>query len=332
LTTLEDNVGTAQLFELGMGFMSAKMLFVANEIGIFPALSGGSADLDSLAEQLGIPRRTLRMVADAMVTLGVLERDDAGRYANRPVAAALLAGDGPADARPMLRFWDQISYHAWTDLERIVRTDTPPVLHALDAERQQVFSEGIAAATAAAATTICAVYDFSGHTRVLDIGGGTGSILARVLADNPHLHGTLVDAPEVTDIARAQLAQTDVADRVSVVSADLLSDALPPGHDVVLLSHVIHYFRPDGNVKLVEQIRAAVAPGARLVIMDFWTDDTHTAPLTAVLMAGQFLTSMHGDVFSEEEMTGWLQSAGWRYVESVGLPGLADSLIVAEAV
>jgi hypothetical protein len=140
LTTLEDNVGTAQLFELGMGFMSAKMLFVANEIGIFPALSGGSADLDSLAEQLGIPRRTLRMVADAMVTLGVLERDDAGRYANRPVAAALLAGDGPADARPMLRFWDQISYHAWTDLERIVRTDTPPVLHALDAERQQVFS------------------------------------------------------------------------------------------------------------------------------------------------------------------------------------------------
>jgi hypothetical protein len=41
---LEENVGTAQLFELGMGFMSSKMLFVANEIGIFPALRDPPAD------------------------------------------------------------------------------------------------------------------------------------------------------------------------------------------------------------------------------------------------------------------------------------------------
>jgi 2-polyprenyl-3-methyl-5-hydroxy-6-metoxy-1,4-benzoquinol methylase len=329
---LKENVGTAQLFELGMGFMSSKMLFVANEIGVFPALANGSADLDSLSRQLDVPRRTLRMVVDAMVALSLLELDDDGRYRNGPAAAALLAGDGPADARPMLRFWDQISYHAWSDLERVVRTDSPPVLHELDAERQKVFSEGIAAATAAAAATICAVYDFADHSRVLDVGGGTGSILAMVLADNPHLQGTLVDAPEVTEIARTQLAQTEVADRVSVVSAHLLSDALPTDHDVVLLSHVIHYFRPEGNVKLLEQIRAAVEPGAKLVILDFWTNATHTAPLTAVLMAGQFLTSMHGDAFSEEEMTSWLEQSGWRYVESVGLSGLADSLIIAQAV
>jgi SAM-dependent methyltransferase len=329
---LEENVGTAQLFELGMGFMSSKMLFVANEIGIFPALRDGSASLDSMSAQLSIPRRTLRMVADAMVALGLLELDDDGSSRNGPVAATLLAGDGPADARPMLRFWDQISYHAWSDLERIVRTDSPPVLHELDPERQKIFSEGVAAATAAPAASICAVYDFTGHRRVLDIGGGTGSILSMVLADNPHLRGTLVDAPEVTEISGEMLARSEVADRVSVVSADILSDPLPTGHDLVLLSHVVHYFNPAGNLKLARQIRRAVEPGARLVILDFWTNATHTAPLTAVLMAGQFVTGMSGDVFSEAEMTSWLGQSGWRYLESVGLPGLADSLIVAEAV
>jgi O-methyltransferase involved in polyketide biosynthesis len=119
---------------------------------------------------------------------------------------------------------------------------------------------------------------------------------------------------------------------VSLVSADILADPLPTGHDVVLLSHVVHYFDPEGNIKLAEQIRAAVQPGAKLLILDFWTNATHTAPLTAVLMAGQFVTGMSGDVFSEQEMIGWLDRSGWRYVESVGLPGLADSLIVAEAV
>jgi SAM-dependent methyltransferase len=329
---LQENVGHAQLFELGMGFMSSKMLFVANEIGIFPALSEGSADLESLSKRLGIPRRTLRMVADAQVALGLLELDDENRYRNGPVAATLLAGDGPADARPMLRFWDQISYHAWSDLERIVRTDSPPVLHELDAERQKIFSEGVAAATAAPAAAICEVYDFSGHTRVLDVGGGTGSILEMVLANHPHLRGTLVDAPEVTEISGELLTHSDVADRASVVSANILTDPLPAGHDVVLLSHVIHYFDPAGNVKLAEQIRAAVEPGAKLVVLDFWTNPTHTAPLTAVLMAGQFVTGMSGDVFSEQEMIGWLDQSGWRYLESVTLPGLADSLIVAEAV
>jgi SAM-dependent methyltransferase len=329
---LGENVSHAQLFELGMGFMSSKMLFVANEIGIFPALREGSASLHSLSEQLGIPRRTLRMVADAMVALGLLELDDDGSYRNGSVAATLLAGDGPADARPMLRFWDQISYHAWSDLERIVRTDSPPVLHELDAERQKIFSEGVAAATAAPASAICEVYDFSGHGRVLDVGGGTGSILALVLANNPHLEGTLVDAAEVTEISRGLFAGSELGGRVSLVSADILADPLPTGHDVVLLSHVVHYFDPEGNIKLAEQIRAAVQPGAKLLILDFWTNATHTAPLTAVLMAGQFVTGMSGDVFSEQEMIGWLDRSGWRYVESVGLPGLADSLIVAEAV
>ena len=72
-------------------------------------------------------------------------------------------------------------------------------------------------------------------------------------------------------------------------------------------------------------------PGARLLLVDFWTDPTHTQPLPAVLMAGEFLAQVGGDVYSEEEMNGWLTNAGWRSLEMLPLAGPINA-ILAEAV
>ena len=58
-----------------MGFMAAKHLFTASEIGVFENLADGPATLDELAVKSGIPRHTLRISADAMVSVGLLERE-----------------------------------------------------------------------------------------------------------------------------------------------------------------------------------------------------------------------------------------------------------------
>ncbi len=79
-------------------------------------------------------------------------------------------------------------------------------------------------------------------------------------------------------------------------------------------------------------MRKYVPDGARLLLVDFWTDPTHTQPLFAALMAGAFLlTSAQGDVYSEEEVHGWLQATGWRKLDHIPLAG-PSSLIVAETV
>ena len=62
----------------------------------------------------------LRISADAMVSMGLLQREG-DRYRNSPSAAAFLAGASGPDLRPMLRFWDQISYRLWLDFEAAVR-------------------------------------------------------------------------------------------------------------------------------------------------------------------------------------------------------------------
>jgi Dimerisation domain len=89
------------IMRIAMGFMAAKHLFVANEIGLFIGLAQGPATLHELVAICGIPQRTAGISADAMVSLGLLERDG-DRYRNSDTAAAFLAGQPwprpPADA------------------------------------------------------------------------------------------------------------------------------------------------------------------------------------------------------------------------------------------
>ncbi len=74
----------------------------------------------------------------------------------------------------------------------------------------------------------------------------------------------------------------------------------------------------------------SAAPGARLLLVDFWTDPTHTQPSFAAIMAGQFLMSGgEGDVYSEDEIRDMLAAAGWVMSARRPLTGPA-SLIVAE--
>ena len=67
-----------------------------------------------------------------------------------------------------------------------------------------------------------------------------------------------------------------------------------------------------------------------MLLVDFWTDPTHTQPLFATLMAGEFLIVAGGDVYSAAEVQGWLAEAGWSIVGQQPLAGPA-ALIVAEA-
>ena len=91
-----------------------------------------------------------------------------------------------------------------------------------------------------------------------------------------------------------------------------------------------HLFSAEQNLELLRLIRQSVPDGARLLLVDFWTDPGHTEPRMAALLAAEFLiVAGAGDVYSEAEVRGWLREAGWRFVEHVALAGPA-SLIVAE--
>lgn len=340
-------------------FMAARYAALGVRVGLFEHLARGPATLDELARDLAMPRRTTRMLADALVASELLLRPTL-RYRNSPLAQALLAGTSPlADLRPLaaaldrllaepapgstpawwaglrgagpLRLWEQVLVPQWSGLERSLRTDTATfALDTLDTEQHRTLATAVAWLSASAAQALALAYPFGGHQRLLDLGGGTGTFLLAALRRHPHLDATLFELPQAAELAAALLAAEPATRTVRVVAGDLFADPLPAGHDLILLANLAHLFAPERNQALLRRIRQAAAPGARLLLVDFWTDRRRTRPPLAALMAGAFQTiSGEGDVYSAEEARAWLAACGW----SAGQPQLLAgplSLIAAD--
>src|SRR5260370_3257090 len=171
-------------------------------------------------------------------------------------------------------------------------------------------SEGIEASTAAAAEALATSSNFRHHHRVLDVGGGIGWFLLAILRQHTGLKTTLFEIPAVAALAGKRVVHTPLEESVEIVTGDFFHDPNPAGHDVVLLANILHNFSPEHNLVLLRRIRSGVPDGTRLLLVDFWTDPTHTQPMFAALMAGEFLVhSGEGAAHSEEGGRGWLHES-----------------------
>src|SRR5260370_15561607 len=214
-------------------------------------------------------------------------------------------------------------------LETSVRTGDGAVGH-LSEELGKIFSEGVEAITAGAWEALARTYTCGQHHHRLDLGGGTGSFLLAVLRHHAGLRTTLFEAPVVAALARKRIAATPLEEWMQVVEGDFFTDPIPDGHDAILLANVIHLFSPEHNLALLRRIRERVPDGARLLLVDFWTDPTHTQPTFAALLAGEFqIVTGEGAAYSEEEVRGWPKESGWQTMGRVPLAAPA-SLIPAK--
>ena len=118
--------------------------------------------------------------------------------------------------------------------------------------------------------------------------------------------------------------------RIDIVEGDAFKTPLPGDHDVLLIANTVHVFSLTRNLELMRRSRAAVQASARLLLVDLWTDPTHSEPPVAALMSGQFLMmGGEGQTYSEQEADEWLGQTGWRKLERKALLGPAG-LIVAK--
>jgi hypothetical protein len=107
---------------------------------------------------------------------------------------------------------------------------------------------------------------------VVDVGGGTGALLAEILRMRPHLHGTLVDLPRTVTSSAEIFRNAGVADRVMTVGQSFF-DPLPAGADLYLLKGILNDW-PDAEAKtILSRCAEAARPGGRVVALGGVTQD-----------------------------------------------------------
>ncbi len=266
------------LYQLSIGHYVSRALALATRLGLADQLAAGPQGAEALAAATETHAPSLRRVLRLLASVGVLEEDEAGRFALTPTGE-LLREDAPGSMKDAVTLFAGTGIQqSWGELEYCVRTGEPAFKKdhpdhdpfsemEQDPENAAVFDRAMAAFTAQTALAVAACYDFSGFGTLMDVGGGNGALLVGILNANPELRGVLFDLPHVAERGRAEVARQGLADRIEVAGGSFF-DGVPAGADAIVLKHVIHDWPDEPAAQILKGCRAALPPGGKLLLVE----------------------------------------------------------------
>jgi SAM-dependent methyltransferase len=264
------------LYQMAVGHYVSRALHLAAKLGLADQLAGGARDAGALAAATGTHAPSLRRVLRLLASVGVFDEQADGRFALTPLGAALRS-DVPFSSRASVMLFAGVGIQdSWKELEYCVRTGQPAfrkhspdgdAFSNMDPEQTRVFDEAMATFAPATAAAIAAAYDFSKVGTLVDVGGGNGALLIGILSAHPHLRGVVFDRPGPAERAREKVREAGLGSRCEVVAGDFFA-AVPGGGDAYILKHVIHDWPDEQATAILRNCRAAMKPGARLLIAE----------------------------------------------------------------
>jgi predicted O-methyltransferase YrrM len=297
-------------------FMESRILLSGAELDIFTKLADHPHSAVELAEANHWHPRPLTVLLDALAAMGLLVKN-ADQYQTEPAAAPYLTMPSPDSVLPMVRHAATI-WNNWSNLTTIVK-DTggadriPAAFKNMDDLKAFIGAMHVVGQTMA--DELVSIIGPGQATRLLDVGGASGTYTMAFLKASPRLQATLFDRPPVVEMARERLAAAGLLNRVTLVAGDFYHDQLPAGHDLALLSAIIHQNSPDQNLNLYRQVFESLLPGGRLIIRDHVMKPDRTSPKSGAVFAINMLVGTPGGgTYTFQEIEQGLQQAGFRQV------------------
>ncbi len=254
--------------ELGTSSWVALSVAAFCELRLADALEHGPANAAQLSAQGYGDERMLYRLLRSLCAYDVVTCTGDGLFTLDYVGRALCGRDSMA---AMIRYANA-PWHidAYAHLAQGVRSAMPAFslrcgaalfeyLRSND-EAGRMFDEAMQSQTRLFAQAFAQAYDFTGAQSIVDVGGGTGLLLAAVIARAPRIKATVFEIPEV--VARAHPLAG-----VAFVSGDMFA-GVPPSADIFVLSHVLHDWDDARCETILRNVRAAMPAHSRLLIYE----------------------------------------------------------------
>ncbi|WP_442873063.1 methyltransferase [Aurantimonas sp. A3-2-R12] len=332
MTFAPDNI-----MKLGMGFWGSKALLSAVELGVFSVLAKAPADLPTLQRKLGLHQRASRDFLDALVALGVLDREN-GVYRNAPDADLFLDKAKPSYVGGMLEMANARLFGFWDSLTEALRTgemqnegkrgdaDLFDSLYA-EPKRLESFLQAMSGLSAGAAQVLAERFPWSDYSNMMDVGTAQGMVPVTLARTHSHLTGVGFDLPPVRPIFEAFAAQNRLSERVKFHAGDFFQDEFP-ATDVIVMGHILHDWDFATKKSLIEKAFSAVPKGGALIVYDTVIDDDRRENAFGLLMSLNMLIETRGGFdYTGADCQEWMRQVGFSATRVEPLAG-PDSMVI----
>jgi hypothetical protein len=261
-----------QILAIIVGFWQSRALAVAAELELADRLAEGPLQIDDLAVRTRTHAPSLFRLLRSLESLGIFSQVSPRVFANTP-SSGCLRKNVPHSLSAFVRA--ELStgggmYEAWGSLGGSIRTGNKAFdqIYGYDfwefCRRNpgagKVFNEAMSEVRKGTAPAVTSSYDWGRFSVIADIGGGLGVQLHNILDAFPSCRGILFDQPNVVEQAISH-------ERVERIGGNFF-DHVPAGADLYILNGVIHDWTDSESLTILDKVRQAMKPDARLAILD----------------------------------------------------------------
>ena len=269
-----------------VGYWKTWLLASAMQLGIFQSLP---ASTQQLSEQLGIDAEKIELVLEALRERDYVSLQKDGTW-SALTEGLVDAGTDYSGMNAVINHWSKQMYQIWPVMSESIKTGVPAfiLLHGtsffewLSARPQELADYQLAMEKYAEQDyqDITETVDFSHHRAIIDAGGGTGSLLRKILSSSPNSAGYLLERKEVTELP---LSPAVVSNPYKVVKADIF-EKWPVSADAIVMSKVLHDWDDSKATHILRRAKDALEKGGKIYVVE--------KPLSDHSSAGRLL-SLH---------------------------------------
>jgi hypothetical protein len=308
----------AILPQMILGGLMQKGIYVTAKLGIADLLAKNPSTAEELAAATDTHAPSLYRILRLLATAGVFAENSQGKFELTPIAE-LLQSDTPNSMRDYaIMMGEDWIWQAYGELMYSVKTGgiahdkvqgmSSFEFYAKNEEAGKIFNRAMTNLSQLTAPAIAEGYDFSGISKLVDIAGGHGLLLATILKANPHLQGVLFDLPFVIEGANELLESEGVAKRTEKVSGDFF-ESVPIGADAYMMKHIIHDWNDEQSIKILQNIHRAMNDDGKVLIVEMVVPEGNE-PSPAKGLDIVMLTIEGGKERTEKEYKELLDAAG----------------------
>lgn len=315
---LDPEGGFEQLMSMAHGFQAAKMLTVAVDLAVFDFLDQPRSAVEAAA-WLKADARAAGIFLNGLAALGLLVKE-VDYFHNSKIASRYLV-QGKDDYRgAILKHLEHTWERGWNDLRHTILVGSPQGVEPetwvdtrprRDEEGVQAFIWGMHAVARDLAPQVAPKLPLSGVRRLLDLGGGPATYAIAFAQANPDLRATVFDLPGPSEIAQENIAKHGLSSRIDILAGNFLQDDIGSSYDFIWVSQILHSHDQQQCRLIIRKAMAALVPGGRLAIQDFFLNpDGCTPPGAAMFGVHMLACTPRGRAYTYAEVAEWLQEEG----------------------
>lgn len=282
---------TQQVFDLMTGFVNFQVLLTCVRYGILERLYENPCNYEELIQHIQLPKDNLDRLVLSALSLGLIERRSHNRFGIGPLGLPVISYPGisamvehnavlyadmldtakllqSGKASQMNEYWPYAKYAVQGDINSSAVVAPQNAVESDKAKQFAKYSDLMSNSQNFVIDEITSVYDFSKHTKMLDIGCGKGRFVSTVAQMYPELEFAAMDLPEVIALTRQNLLDQPFYKRINLVAGSFKLDPLPSTVDLVTLVRVAHDHSDEVVQMLLKKIHHALPPKGTLLLAE----------------------------------------------------------------